>query len=229
MVSAGWYDDPGGSGDLRYWDGSAWARELRPSAGAVALTPAGWYPDPAHPDWDRYWDGAAWTAGLRPPPGSVDEEGTDQGVDPWQGPGPDVDSTPEEPDEPDENLLRLGAGCLAAGAVDMMFWLAPVAVLGLLGLLLFNAGSKETQTDYYSEPSTTVNGTGWAGAGFICLAIAVFFGRGTIRSLRRVATRQGGLVDSLFVGSNIKSLLIAGLALAAGLFCFFASATGIEG
>ncbi len=41
----GWYPDPAGSGDERYWDGSGWTANVRPAEPAPAATP----PAPAQP------------------------------------------------------------------------------------------------------------------------------------------------------------------------------------
>ncbi len=35
QVPAGWYDDPNGGGQLRYWDGAAWTEHTHPSPAAV--------------------------------------------------------------------------------------------------------------------------------------------------------------------------------------------------
>jgi hypothetical protein len=59
----GWYADPGGRYDHRYWDGSAWTEHV--SRGGVADTapvnPADWYPDPTGRFHWRYWTGSEWT------------------------------------------------------------------------------------------------------------------------------------------------------------------------
>ena len=47
-VPAGWYEDPGHRGRMRYWDGSRWS------------DPAGWYPDPDDPRSERRWTGMSW-------------------------------------------------------------------------------------------------------------------------------------------------------------------------
>jgi hypothetical protein len=59
----GWYPDPSGGFDHRYWDGSAWTEHV--SRGGVASTapvlPADWYPDPTGRFHWRYWTGHEWT------------------------------------------------------------------------------------------------------------------------------------------------------------------------
>jgi hypothetical protein len=59
----GWYADPGGHYDHRYWDGWAWTEHV--SRGGVAETapvnPADWYPDPTGRFHWRYWTGREWT------------------------------------------------------------------------------------------------------------------------------------------------------------------------
>jgi hypothetical protein len=59
----GWYADPGGRFDHRYWDGGAWTEHV--SRGGVAetapVTPADWYPDPTRRFHWRYWTGHEWT------------------------------------------------------------------------------------------------------------------------------------------------------------------------
>jgi uncharacterized protein DUF4328/uncharacterized protein DUF2510 len=59
----GWYADPGGRFDHRYWDGMAWTEHV--SRGGVAetapVTPADWYPDPTRRFHWRYWTGHEWT------------------------------------------------------------------------------------------------------------------------------------------------------------------------
>jgi hypothetical protein len=59
----GWYADPSGRYDHRYWDGTAWTEHV--SRGGVTDTapvvPADWYPDPTGRFHWRYWTGREWT------------------------------------------------------------------------------------------------------------------------------------------------------------------------
>jgi Protein of unknown function (DUF2510) len=57
----GWYPNPDGSDDQRFWDGDAWTTQRR-----VKKEPPGWYPDPGGSRRERYWDGDGWTARQRP-------------------------------------------------------------------------------------------------------------------------------------------------------------------
>jgi hypothetical protein len=59
----GWYADPGGRYDHRYWDGVAWTEHVS-TAGeptTAPVTPPDWYPDPTGTFHWRYWTGHAWT------------------------------------------------------------------------------------------------------------------------------------------------------------------------
>ncbi|GJM38202.1 MAG: hypothetical protein DHS20C19_15690 [Acidimicrobiales bacterium] len=75
---AGWYPDPDGGAEQRYWDGAQWTdhRTPKPNAeaeAAAANSPTGpgvkepftaapdWYPDPHGENRLRYWDGQQWT------------------------------------------------------------------------------------------------------------------------------------------------------------------------
>jgi hypothetical protein len=59
----GWYADPAGAHEHRYWDGTDWTEHV--SVGGVASTapvvPADWYPDPTGRFHWRYWTGNEWT------------------------------------------------------------------------------------------------------------------------------------------------------------------------
>ncbi|MBO9577958.1 MAG: DUF4190 domain-containing protein [Microbacteriaceae bacterium] len=48
LPAADWYPDPGGSGQLRFWDGGAWTAHLRPTQ-AFAAAPSGYGAQPGHP------------------------------------------------------------------------------------------------------------------------------------------------------------------------------------
>jgi hypothetical protein len=67
--NSGWYSDPWGSFESRYWDGSSWTRHVA-SRSVVAEDPipsdltslgAGWHPDPLARHELRYWEGSSWT------------------------------------------------------------------------------------------------------------------------------------------------------------------------
>jgi len=60
---AGWYRDPNGAFDLRYWDGDAWTERVRAGEAQqyAPVVPAAWYPDPTGRFPLRYWTGYSWT------------------------------------------------------------------------------------------------------------------------------------------------------------------------
>ena len=60
-MTAGWYSDPAGSGQLRYFDGRVWTNHVAPPAPVRSPVPAGWYSDPGDAQALRYWDGTRWT------------------------------------------------------------------------------------------------------------------------------------------------------------------------
>jgi hypothetical protein len=59
----GWYADPGGRFDHRYWDGTAWTEHVSQAgvASTAPTVPADWYPDPTGRFHWRYWTGQEWT------------------------------------------------------------------------------------------------------------------------------------------------------------------------
>jgi hypothetical protein len=60
---AGWYGDPAGKHEQRYWDGAAWTERVT-SAGVQSfapITPPDWYRDPTGRFPLRYWTGYSWT------------------------------------------------------------------------------------------------------------------------------------------------------------------------
>jgi hypothetical protein len=59
----GWYADPAGAHDHRYWDGREWTEHVSRGgvAGTAPVTPADWYPDPTGRFHWRYWTGQEWT------------------------------------------------------------------------------------------------------------------------------------------------------------------------
>ena len=69
----GWYADPSGHFDHRYWDGGAWTEHVS-NAGVpttAPVTPPDWYPDPTGRFHWRYWTGHEWTEHVEPRPGAV--------------------------------------------------------------------------------------------------------------------------------------------------------------
>jgi hypothetical protein len=82
----GWYPDPAGGPEFRYWDGSQWdlsywdgrqpperqdadaaADSPQPDPPPAAPPPPGWYPDPSGAPGTRYWDGSRWNLTAQPP------------------------------------------------------------------------------------------------------------------------------------------------------------------
>lgn len=71
---AGWFADPFGRHELRFWDGTLWTEHVAskglqatdppvdtPSAVATTSVAADWYSDPFGRNERRYWDGSVWT------------------------------------------------------------------------------------------------------------------------------------------------------------------------
>lgn len=84
---AGWFADPFGRSERRYWDGNAWTEHvithghqgIDPALDTASVptpiqVPADWYPDPFGRHERRYWDATQWTE-------HVSSKGL-QGVDP---------------------------------------------------------------------------------------------------------------------------------------------------
>jgi hypothetical protein len=99
LPAPGWYADPSGLFDFRYWDGVAWTEHVS-RGGVAALAPVAptppalprvlpdWFPDPAGRHQWRYWGGDDWTPHV-----SDDGVHTD---DPLAGPAaPPVPHPPE--------------------------------------------------------------------------------------------------------------------------------------
>jgi hypothetical protein len=99
----GWYPDPSGLHDFRYWDGVAWTEHVSragvaglspvvatppaaPAAPAERVIAADWFPDPTGRHQWRYWGGDDWTPHV-----SDDGVHTD---DPLAGP-----AAPPDPDD----------------------------------------------------------------------------------------------------------------------------------
>lgn len=58
QAAPGWYPDPSGEHEQRFWDGAAWTDKVAESGIQSA---SGWYPDPSGEHGLRYWDGSTWT------------------------------------------------------------------------------------------------------------------------------------------------------------------------
>ena len=93
LPPAGWFPDAHDETQERYWTGSAWAEQWRPTRSPAkvakttftapgeseplvasepepaALPPADWYHDPEDATRQRYWDGQTWTDHYHPPLG----------------------------------------------------------------------------------------------------------------------------------------------------------------
>ena len=102
----------------------------------------------------------------------------------------------------------LVAGAAVEAGASVLRWLAPLVLLGGIGILMFNAGSSET-TGAYGLTETELNGVGVAGLGFIALAVAVFFGRGSLAHLGRVIRGESSFIDVFFVRQSVIASLIA--------------------
>jgi len=128
-----------------------------------------------------------------------------------------------------ETSLGEDAAALAGAVViDLVMWLVPVGVLGAIGAALISIGEEEVATDSgpFASTTTHVNSVGWVGFAFVCLAVAVFFGRGTIGRLYDVVKGRGSLGDIFLMRSRLASLGIAVLAIAVGLLSL-AFASGV--
>ncbi len=104
-------------------------------------------------------------------------------------------------------------------------WLVPPAVTGGLGLLLFNAGSRESY-NAYSGTTTDLNAMGLVGMSLFLVAIALFTGKGTVAALGRLFRGQGGCWEVLWAPANAFWALVA-LAAWIGAGIVFAGALGI--
>ena len=64
----GWFADPFGRVQFRYFDGRNFLDENNAPMVATLprTTPAGWYPNPEVPNQWRYWDGRKWTDHIAP-------------------------------------------------------------------------------------------------------------------------------------------------------------------
>lgn len=64
----GWFADPFGRQQYRYYDGTNFLDQnnVPMIAAPPGTTPAGWYPNPEAPNQQRYWDGTQWTEHTAP-------------------------------------------------------------------------------------------------------------------------------------------------------------------
>jgi len=125
-----------------------------------------------------------------------------------------------ESGDEDESIAKLVGSAAVEVSAGCMAWLLPVAILGGAGLLMFNAGSTETE-DVFGNSNIDVNSTGAVGASLMCFAAAVFFGRGLIPTFKRVVRGEGTFSDIIFGHTNVVSALIAAGAIVAGIACLF--------
>ena len=136
----------------------------------------------------------------------------------------DVPASPSAPAE-EESLLRLGAMVIGQGVIDLALWLAPVVIVGGLGLVLFSAGSTETTTTW-GQTSTEVGRVGWLGIALVCVAVVLFAGRGTFLSLARVIRGNGGFADVVFIPSSLRAALFALAGTAGAVLSLLMAITG---
>jgi hypothetical protein len=91
LDAPGWYPDPGGRYEYRYWDGATWTEHVSRygMSSTAPVVPADWYPDPTGRFHWRYWTGEEWTEHV-----SRDQE---LFVDPLSGDPGDVGGPPGGP------------------------------------------------------------------------------------------------------------------------------------
>jgi uncharacterized protein YxjI len=155
---AGWYPDPLGRHESRYWDGATWTEHVAsrgrqtidppgnlepvPTAGAP-LTPGGWYPDPLGRHESRYWDGGKWTEhvasrgrqGADPPVGatSVPIANDAPALPPEVAPAPAT--TSREAKKIQKQVQKLGLADVS-GTPDLAILDEPVLVINQKGKLV---------------------------------------------------------------------------------------------
>jgi hypothetical protein len=134
-------------------------------------------------------------------------------------------SSPESDSELLRSFTLVGEFLGLGEGVGFFRRLVPVVVIGLLGLLFFDAGSTTT-TNFIGQSSVEVGRVGALGACLIALAVALLFGNGTFRSIARVARGNGGFLDVTSAQGSVIAALIAIAAAAASAFCFFMFLTG---
>ncbi len=107
-----------------------------------------------------------------------------------------------------ESIGRLLAEGAAEIGVKAIVWVAPLVILGGLGILLVNAGTHET-VNSVGMSTTEISQQAVFGFAFISFAAAVFFGRGSISAIVRVIRGEGEPGDILFMQGNVIGSLIA--------------------
>jgi len=95
----------------------------------------------------------------------------------------------------DESAGKLVVGAAAEIGRSVLRWLAPLLVLGGVGMAMVNAGSSES-TGAFGQANTDLSGVGIAGVGFLALAVGVFFGRGSFAGLLDVHFFETSLISS---------------------------------
>lgn len=133
--------------------------------------------------------------------------------------------TQERPDSKPDSLGRSAATAAAGMGINLVVWLAPVVILGGLGVLLLNAGTHES-TNAFGMTQTEYSGTAGVGFGFIAFAVAAFFGRGSLQGIAKVVRGEGSLTDVLFLRTNLVNTLIALAAIVLGIGFVFIGITG---
>lgn len=65
----GWYPDPSGEPQTRWWNGIQWDAATQPleAAAPTPQVPAGWYADPTGAPHERWWDGTQWHDATQAP------------------------------------------------------------------------------------------------------------------------------------------------------------------
>lgn len=176
----------------------------------------GWFPDPyGRHEW-RWFDGG-WTD-------RVNSFGSDAIDTPGASGRPSQGAVEDPGGDDEESLLRAGGVLLGYGLLSLLSWLAPVIVLGGVGLVLVSLGTSES-TDAFGRTVTNFNDrTMWLAFVFFALAAAVFFGRGSLRSLS--AALRGQVGDVVVVGGTLLNLLLALGAIAVAAFAAFMAAFG---
>jgi hypothetical protein len=194
----------------------------RPVESANVAARAGWYPVNDSADEIRWWNGKTWTDHRRRTP--VDRRESQIRVTTSASNGSTASRRGGAEGE-GEGLVKLLASYVGWWLADLIVWLAPVVALGGLGALLIASGTERQQSPYGESHMTAIHSTGWLGGALVCVAVAMFFGRGTVQSLVRVVTGKGGFRDVLFFGASIRWLLISAAAIAGAAICIVLAIT----